>query len=260
MNVGCNYLREHMAPDCRLHYAIIDAGGIAPNVVQRKAMVRYSIRAGDVATMRDLFARVQDVARGAALMTGTSVEIKVISAVSNLMGNTPLETAMWEVLDRLGPPEFDDADRAFARQIQATLTPEDIETAYHHVGLEPQDDKPLCDLIVPRDAPGERMFGSTDVSDVSWVVPLAQVHGATCAIGTPFHSWQLVAQGKSALAKKGMVHAATVIAETARRVFTDPELIAAAKADLARRTAKSPYVSPLPEGTRPPIAEMAQPA
>ncbi|MFV0491447.1 MAG: M20 family metallopeptidase [Pseudorhodobacter sp.] len=256
-SMGCNYLREHIPPDCRLHYAILDTGGIAPNVVQSYARVRYSVRAADNVAMRDLYARVCDVARGAAQMTGTKLEIRPISAVSNLLVNTPLETAMWEELEALGPPDFDEADIAFARKMRESISEEDIIYTHKRFGLEPDLDRALCDFVVPRDAERLKMFGSTDLGDVSWVVPLVQMQGATCAIGTPFHSWQLVAQGKSAMAKKGMVHAATVMARTGIRALRDPALIEAAKADLHRRIGAKGYISPLPDGIEPPISEMA---
>src|SRR5579859_2495109 len=122
MNVGVNYMREHMPSDARVHYALLDAGGIAPNVVQAKATVRYLIRASDLPGMNELVERVHKIAQGAALMTETKVEMKIISAVSNLLANTPLEKAMHDNLMRLGPPPFDETDRAFAAKIQATLT------------------------------------------------------------------------------------------------------------------------------------------
>ena len=128
MNVGVNYMREHMPSDARVHYAVLDAGGIAPNVVQAHAKVRYLIRARNLPELTRLIERVRKIADGAALMTETSVKAQVVSAVSNLMGNTALEKAMHDNLQRLGPPPFDEADRAFARKIQATLSEEDIES------------------------------------------------------------------------------------------------------------------------------------
>jgi aminobenzoyl-glutamate utilization protein B len=257
MNVGVNYLREHMPSDARVHYAMIDSGGIAPNVVQAKARVRYSVRARELPDMLDLLERVKDVARGAALMTGTKVEIITLSAVSNLLGNEPLEQAMHATMLRLGAPQWDEADRDFARQIQATLAPVDLETAYRRVGVKPKENTPLHDDIVPMNTKRVPMIGSTDVGDVSWVVPTVQAHGATYAIGTPGHSWQLTAQGKSPAAHKGMVHVAKIMASTAVAAIGDPALIARAKADLAERTKLTPYVSPLPPDVQPPIAAMA---
>src|ERR1700727_2681721 len=135
MNVGVNCMREHMPSDARVHYALLDAGGIAPNVVQAKATVRYLIRARELPELTRLIERVRKIADGAALMTETSVKATVISAVSNLLGNTPLERALQDNLERLGPPPFDDADRATAAKFQATLSEEDIESAYRASGV-----------------------------------------------------------------------------------------------------------------------------
>ncbi len=257
MNVGVNYMREHMPSDARIHYAMIDGGGIAPNVVQSRARVRYSVRAPELPTMQALLERVKNVARGAAMMTETEVDIHVLSAVSNLLANEPLERAMHETMLRLGPPAWDETDRAFARDIQGTLAPEDLATAYRRVGVKPKPNTPLHDEIVPLDTKRVPMIGSTDVGDVSWVVPTVQAHAATYAIGTPGHSWQLTAQGKSSVAHKGLNFVAKVMAATAVKAIEDPALVARAKADLAERTRQTPYVSPLPEGVAPPLAAMA---
>lgn len=253
MNVGVNYMREHMPSDARIHYAYIDAGGIAPNVVQGRATVRYLIRAKDLVGLNALVARVRKIGDGAALMTETTVTTKVVSAVSNLLANTPLEQAMYDNMMRLGPPQFDEADRAYAREIQSTLSEEDIEVAFRRHGLKVERDKPLCDQIVPIDAKGGGGVGSTDVGDVSWAVPMVQARGATYAIGTPGHSWQLTAQGKSGIAHKGLVHVAKIMAGTAVDAIMKPELLAAAKADHKARTDAHPYVCPLPPDVQPPI-------
>ena len=253
MNVGVNYMREHMPSDARIHYAMLDSGGVAPNVVQASAKVRYAIRATELPGMRALIERVKKVANGAAMMTETAVSMKVVSAVSNLLGNTPLEQAMQRQLEHLGPPPFDAADRKYAAEIQATLTPEDIASAYARAGVAARRDNPLCDFIVPFGTKGAPMMGSTDVGDVSWVVPTVQARVATHAIGTPGHSWQITAQGKSGQAKKGMVHAAKVMAGVAVDALGDPALIARAKADHKARTDVTPYDCPLPADVKPPI-------
>ena len=253
MNVGVNYMREHMPSDARIHYAVLDSGGIAPNVVQAFAKVRYSIRARDVQGMNALVERVRKVADGAALMTETKVEVKVWSAVSNLLGNTPLEKAMQGQLERLGPPPFDAADRKYAAEIQATLSAEDIASSFARVSTPVRKDTPLCDFVVPYGTKGAPMIGSTDVGDVSWVVPTVQARCATVAIGTPGHSWQITAQGKSGQAKKGMVNAAKVMAGLAVDALGDPTLIASAKADHKTRTEATPYACPLPADAQPPV-------
>jgi aminobenzoyl-glutamate utilization protein B len=253
MNVGVNYMREHMPSDARIHYAMIDAGGVAPNVVQATARVRYAIRARDLPGMRALIERVKKVAGGAAMMTETRVEAVVVSAVSNLLGNTPLEEAMQRQFEHLGPPAFDATDRRYAQQIQGTLSEEDIASAYARAGVPNKKDTPLCDFIVPFGTKGAPMMGSTDVGDVSWVVPTVQARVATHAIGTPGHSWQITAQGKSGQAKKGMVHAAKVMAAVAAEALADPTLIARAKADHQARTRATPYDCPLPADVFPPL-------
>ena len=252
MNVGVNYMREHMPSDARVHYALLDTGGIAPNVVQAHARVRYSIRDRDLPGMNELVERVHKIAQGAALMTETKVEMKIISAVSNLLPNTPLEAALHGIMEELGPPHFDDSDKDFAGKIRATLTDKDIASVYRSIGMDPTD-RPLADFIVPLDAKRNPQIGSTDVGDGSWVVPTVQVHAPTVAIGTPFHTWQVVAQGKSPHAHKAMVQAAKAMAGLGVRALTEPDLIAAAKADLNKRTTRTPYVSPLPDSVAPPL-------
>ena len=252
MNVGVNYMREHMPSDARVHYALLDTGGIAPNVVQAHARVRYSIRARDLPGMTELVGRVHKIAQGAALMTETKMEMRIISAVSNALHNTPLEETLHRIMEELGPPHFDEADKDFATKIRATLTEKDIASVYHTIGMDPTD-RPLADFLVPLDAKRNPLIGSTDVGDVSWVVPTVQVHAPTIAIGTPLHTWQVVAQGKRPHAHKAMVQAAKAMAGLGVKALTEPELIAAAKADLKRRTARTPYVSPLPDDVAPPL-------
>ncbi|WP_299819743.1 amidohydrolase [uncultured Jannaschia sp.] len=255
MNVGVNYMREHMPDDARIHYAYLDAGGPAPNVVQAKATVRQLIRARDLAGLESLVRRVRAIADGAALMTEARVESRVFSAVSNLIGNRPLEEAMQEAFDALGPVEFDEADRAYAREIRATLTREDIADTFARLNMKPDYDLALCDFVAPLDRPFLGGMGSTDVGDVSWAVPTVQARVATCAMGTPFHTWQLTAQGKSRAAHKGMVHAAKVMAHTAWTMITDSSRREAAAQAHRDRLTEYPYICPIPEETTPPIPE-----
>jgi aminobenzoyl-glutamate utilization protein B len=253
MSVGVNYMREHMPSDARVHSAILDAGGIAPNVVQAFAKVRYLIRARNLPELNQLIGRVKKIAEGAALMTETTVAMQTISAVSNLLGNTPLEKALHDNLTRLGPPPYDDLDRARAAEFQATLSEEDIESSYRRAGMPYKPGVTLCNEIVPLDAKTAPMMGSTDVGDVSWAVPTVQARGSVYAIGTPGHSWQLTAQGKLPAAHKGMVHVAKVMAGTALDVLHDETLMARAKADHQARVARTPYVCPIPADVDPPI-------
>jgi aminobenzoyl-glutamate utilization protein B len=162
---------------------------------------------------------------------------------------------MQRAFDRLGGPEFDAADHEFAARIQATLSKEDILSAYRRQGIPVRPDTPLCDWVIPREMVGEPMLGSTDVGDVSWAVPTVQARIATHAIGTPLHTWQVTAQGKVPAAHKGMVYAAKVMAATAIEALRDPAVIVKAKEDHQRRLAESPYVCPIPDDVKPPVQQ-----
>ena len=255
MNVGVNYLREHMPSTARIHYAITDSGGHAPNVVQARATVRYLIRARSLPELLDLSARVRNVADGAALMTGTTVRSEIVSGDANLVGNTPLEALMHAQLEHLGPPDFSEEDRALAARFQETFSKEDIASSFERFGLKLRSGVSLCDTVFPPESGNGTLVGSTDVGTVSWVVPTVQMRGATYAIGTPGHSWQLVAQGKLPAAHKGMVHAAKVMASTAIELMNNPALIASAKADHAARLDGTAFINPIPDDVEPPLPE-----
>src|SRR3981189_3931364 len=128
-------MREHMPSDARVHYALLDAGGIAPNVVQAHAGVPSSIRARDLPGMNELVERVHKIAQGAALMTETKMEMRIIPAVSNILPHTPLEEALHRIMEDLGPPHFDATDNDFAARIQSTLTEKDIASVYYSIGM-----------------------------------------------------------------------------------------------------------------------------
>lgn len=256
MSVGVNYMREHMPSECRIHYAVLDTGGISPNVVQAHAKVRYVVRAPDLAGLFALIERVKKVAEGAALMTETKMESVTLAGVSNLVVNTPLMDVMQDIWDSMGPPAFDAEDIEFAEKIRATLTPEDVAASWAQERLE-QRDIPLANFVLPAHNELRQMGGSTDVGDVSWVVPTVQAYGATLAIGTQLHTWQVVAQGKSALAHKGMASVAKVMAATGLAAMTSEQLREAAWADLKRRHKGQEYKSPIPAEAEPPIAAMS---
>ena len=253
MNVGVNYMREHMPDSARIHYAYMDVGGNAANVVQAKTTIRHLIRASNLKELRGLVDRVYKIADGAALMTETKVEKNVYSGVSNLLGNKTLEQVMQSEFDKLGPVIFDENDKVFANEIRSTLTEADILDSFQRIGIDAPLDMPLCDFVAPLDSLGNGGIGSTDVGDVSWVVPTVQARIATCAVGTPFHTWQTVAQGKAPAAHKGMVHAAKIMASTASALIKDPSKLKEAKNTYDEQVSKNPYICPIPEEVSPPI-------
>ncbi|MCW1404408.1 hypothetical protein OKA06_19725 [Novosphingobium sp. MW5] len=202
MNVGANYLREHMPQEARLHYAATDAGGSAPNVVQARAESLYMIRAPELDDLHALIARVDDVARGAALMTGTQVEIIGEGGAANVLPNAALCAVMHQAMLALGTLNFARDELAFAQAIRDSLG--DTAAADRRAQTEGDALLPQGHGRLPLHS-GLRCFsgrieqgtGSTDVGDVSWQIPVVEAALATWAVGTPSHTWQAVAQGRS---------------------------------------------------------------
>ncbi|MBA8901967.1 aminobenzoyl-glutamate utilization protein B [Phyllobacterium sp. P30BS-XVII] len=263
MNVGVNFLREHMPQDCRVHYAITDAGGKAANVVQSRTEALYLVRAPELPIALDLAARVDRIAKGAAMMTDTEVEIVFDRAATNLLPNIALESAIHANMVDLGPVPFDNADIAFAQEIQNTLTLEAVKSSVrlyqikNDVFLNGKVDGLSPLHLGLRDFEGESHFraGSTDVGDVSWITPTAQCWAPAWAIGTAPHTWQVVAQGKSPAAHKAFVHAAKSLAATGLDLILNPDLLAQAKAEWREKTEGRPYQCPIPAHIGPKIGK-----
>lgn len=246
MNVGVNYLREHMIPEARVHYAITDAGGSAPNVVQASAEVLYLVRAPDAAAVEALYQRVCKIAQGATLMTETQVAIRVDKACAHMLHNQTLDSHLAEVISRLGGPQFDEHDRQLARAMQSAMSRDDIAAAKRKFLIGADDDQPLSGEAMPYQPFHPSVGGSTDVADASWATPTTQCWSACYAIGTPGHSWQNVAQGKTAYAHKGMLHAAKVLAVAAIELIGDPQRLDAAKQELQGALARNDFPTLLP--------------
>ncbi|WP_225032174.1 M20 family metallopeptidase [Paraburkholderia sp. XV] len=249
MNVGVNYLREHMPGDARVHYAITNSGGASPNIVPAQAAVLYLIRSPSNETTRRLYERVCDVARGAALMTGCRVDIEFEKACSNLVFNRTLADAMHDSLIQIGEPTFEQHEVDAARAVQRTFSDDERQALLAEAGTAEMP--AIGPLLAYRPEQTRLSFASSDVGDVSWVVPTAQCVTACYAYGTAFHSWQMVAQGKSALAHKGLEAAAKVLALTAIDLLSKPQRLAEAKAELIARGGGPGYQSPIPDGVAP---------
>lgn len=246
MNIGANYLREHMIPEARVHYAITDAGGSAPNVVQASAEVVYLVRAPDSAALESLYQRVCKIAQGAALMTETQLAIRIDKASAHMLHNQTLDQHLADVISRLGAPHFDERDRQQAQEMQSAFGRDDITAARRKFLIAADETQPLSDKVMPYQPFHPSVGGSTDVADVSWVTPTTQCWSACYAIGTPGHSWQNVAQGKTAHAHKGMLHAAKILAVTAVELVLNPPILAAAKKEMQEALANSDFPALLP--------------
>lgn len=243
MNIGCNFLREHMELTSRVHYAILDAGGISPNQVQSHAVVRYMIRAVDSEGVRDLKKRIDRIAQGAALMTDTTVTSRVTSAYSNLITIPTLQATANDALHDIPVPDATEEELAFAKALQRTfqLTKEQA--------LLP----PYANTVKEPDPPVAH-GGSTDTADISWVTPTVQLHIGTSVVGTPGHSWQSVANNRSSFAKKSMLFAGKVVAGTVMRLIDNPALVEQAKMEHIEKTGGE-YICPIPSDLLPDTPE-----
>lgn len=219
MNFMANLMREHIPEDARLHY-IITRGGDAPNVVPESAEVFYYVRHRNPVIMSEIWDRLVAASEGAAKGTGTTVTHEVIHGAYSLLPNDVLAATVDENLRRVGGVTYDASEQNFAEKLFATLGKTDVA-----LGSE-REIQPI----------GRRLgMGSTDVGDVSWTVPTIGFRTATWVPGTPAHSWQAVAAGGMTIGLKGMENASKVLALTAVDLFTQPELIARARAEFEQR-------------------------
>ncbi|MBQ7796277.1 MAG: amidohydrolase [Lachnospiraceae bacterium] len=259
MNMGVQFLREHVVPEARIHYAITNTGGYSPNVVQPYAEVLYLIRAPRTSQVEEIYQRVNKIAEGAAHMTETRVEIDFVKGCSNLVSNRVIAKKLWENLVELGAPEYTEEEEALAKSIHETVAKpyESIEKFAKEFNKETKQEilshkgESLYKFVVPFLENGVMSFGSTDVGDVSWNCPTAQCYVVTWAAGTPGHSWQIVAQGKSGLAHKGLIYAAKAMAGAAIDMYEDPAVIEAAKEDMLETLDGETYLCPIPDGCKP---------
>lgn len=242
MNVGVQYLREHLGEDARIHHVITDGGG-QPNVVPARAQVWYYVRADRHEHVEQYAARVREIAEGAALMTRTKLNVHVDTDMHEVIENQPLADLCLKNLERIGPTKFSEEEKLFARRCQEALV-EQFGTTIS-VALE-ENIRPLT--------AGGAGRGSTDVGDISWHVPTGGFRTVCFPAETPGHSWQNVASIGSSIGEKGTIYAAKMFAVTALDLIADPELVEAAKADHRTRMKGRTYTSLIPKGQKPPVA------
>ncbi|RHP45658.1 amidohydrolase [Clostridium sp. AF32-12BH] len=256
MNVGVNYLREHVKSDARMHYAYLNDGGDAPNIVPASATLLYALRAPQSSYVAELYDRVTDVAKGAALMTGTKVSYRTVSAYADLLSAPAMETLMMKAMQEAEKPEYTEEDYAVAAKFMRLPELSDLsgtadaasidqtmreEAASAHTSIDTE--------ILPADQ--TIYLGSTDVGDVSWQVPTGLISVAAEATGCVLHTWQIVAQGKSPLAHKGMHYAARILFAAAKQLYSSPELCECIQADYQRIKGSRTYRSMLPDSVKP---------
>ncbi len=238
MDYGVNMMREHIEPAARIHYVIPSAGD-APNVVPEYARVWYFVRDVNRDAVDKLYARVLKIAEGAALATETTHKVHLITGVHEYLLNRPMQEALQKNLELVGAPQFTEQEQEFARSLQRSLS---------------KPEQGFNDKIKPLpDKPDEVKGGSTDVAEVSWIVPTAGFGVATAAKDIPWHNWAATACHGTQAGRKGAVVAAKVIATTGLDVLTKPALVQEAKAFFLKATDSKPYQSPIPADQKPPL-------
>jgi aminobenzoyl-glutamate utilization protein B len=265
MNVGVNYLREHVKSDVRMHY-IITEGGKAPNIVPEEAEVYYFIRAAKPDYLAEVVERVLKVAQGAAMMTETTVKTHFEEGCSAVLSNHYLADMQYQAMQLLGPIAFTQEEVDFAQEINDAFPgansdyiddsieyfkpPPDIVAA-----LDEYRDQPLIGRIFP--SLDERVIGtgSTDVGDLSQIVPVSMLSTACFPTGCPGHSWGEVASCGMSIGHKGMMYAAKTMALTALELFSDPGHLVKIHQEFEAQTRGKPYVPPLPADVKPPRYE-----
>lgn len=253
MNVGANYLRGHLEPNCFINYAFLNAGGIAPNVIPAEASVTYLLRANTRKTVSETFKRLIDVARGAALMSGTTLEYETTFGTSELIPNRALEKIMYEKFLQVGPVPFTQEDVKFAKEIRKTLPPGAEQMTFNALRMlygtvadtiiPHIQGKDINDIIYPYTPIENAKFGSTDVCDVSWFAPVAQVTTACFAKDTPGHCWQVTTQGKTNLCHNGMLTAAKVMALSGLELFENPEALRRVREEFEEKSVGKDYIT-----------------
>ena len=263
MNVGVQFLREHMPDSARIHYAITDAGGNSPNVVQPHAQVLYMVRSQLAKDALALEKRVDKIAEGAALMTETSVKKRFIDGCSNTVPNKVLETLLWKNFNEVGVPTYTKEEEEYAKAIISSyeMTNDDLpgdacdeseEIAAWVDKVSQHATIPLNNFLIPYHFSTHQRMGSTDVGDVSWLVPTAQINVVTFPSKEPGHSWQNVSCGKTSIGHKGLLTAGKVLAATAIELFENPRYLEQAKEEFEKRAAGG-YYCPVPDDAVPSV-------
>ncbi len=208
MNIGVNYLREHVPGDVRMHYAYID-NHISANVVPDIAKTNYFIRSSKRSRTEDASRRVDDCARGAALMTGTTVDIELVKCCKEMKINRPLAEIYYKAMTQIPTPEYTQDELNFAARISKEAG--FLNNGNYFSGLEPLEDEPVPISI------------GTDASEVSHTVPLITISAATMCKGTPLHHRAAAEQAGMSIGHKGMLYAARCMAEGTKLLLEAPK-------------------------------------
>jgi aminobenzoyl-glutamate utilization protein B len=238
MNHAVNMLREHVNPSTRIHYVIADGGG-APNVVPDYARVWYYVRDLERDGVETTYEWVLKAAEGAAIATQTTHKVTLTTGVHSYLLNRPITELLDRNLRAAGAPEWTAQEQEFARAIQSeTGKPE--KGLYEGIGALPDEEIPA-------------QGGSTDVAEISRIVPTAKFRVASSPVDAPWHAWPVVACGGTSIGHKAMVTAARTLSGATVELLVSPDVVRAAKEEFDQRMAGAVYRSPIPQDQKPPI-------
>lgn len=220
MNVGVNFLREHVSSAARIHYAFLDVGGTSPNVVQNSSKLLYYIRSPKSSEVREMYARIVDIAKGAALMTGTTSSHVIRSAMCEYVPNAVLGELTQQCWEEIGLCKYSAESLELAEKMQKALGAKEDAPALMNNMPKPYKLDPGC---TP---------GSNDLGDVSYVVPTSFMFMTATSADTPYHSWNFTAQTGSSITREALIHGGKVMAYAGYKILKNPELAEKAKAEL----------------------------
>jgi aminobenzoyl-glutamate utilization protein B len=258
MNHGVETLREHIIPEARIHYVIED-GGHEPNIVPAYGRSWFYVRAPERETVDVLYDRILKMARAADMMTGTTHEVELLTAIYNLLPNKVLADLATKNLREVGPPTYTEKELKWARELSKSIPREQKVTALKR-SERPRWEE-LVDVHIDTTIPepwteGKAMGGSTEVGDVSWIAPTVAFSTASAVLGSPAHSWQFTAASGMSIGHKGMIFGAKTAAGLTLDLLTHPELLAKAKAEFDKRRGGRIYKSALPPDLKPPLTQL----
>ena len=255
MNVGVNFLREHIIQEARIHY-VIEEGGGQPNVVPDYARSWYLVRAPQRDQVEHIFDRVLKIANGAAMMTETELTVELIKAIYNKIPSKVLSDVVTRNMREIGASQYTEEELEFAKELVSTVS-RDAKIETLRKTKRPEWEK-LIDLVMDTSIPdawndGIVSAGSTDVSDVSWMAPTMEFGTSTWPLGAPGHSWMNVAGSAHSIGHKSLIYASKIIAASGLDMMMDPALREAAWKEQKERTLGKVYRTPIPEGMNPPL-------
>lgn len=257
--VGINHLRDNVIPEARIH-GVITNGGLQPNIIPHYAQSWYYVRAPSREQVEDIYQRVLHIGEGAALMTGTSLEVEFIVGCYDYLPNDVISGVMLEKLKEIGAPKFTKEELYFARELESKVPLDIVESALKtYRSTREELGGTLCDKIVEQlggFAKEDLIYVSTDVADVSHITPTGQFTACCMPLGVGLHTWQSVAACGSNVGLKGMLMAAKVMALTALDLMLQPDILKVAFEEFEKKTGGKKYATPLPEGIMPQIQEL----